>query len=214
MRSEPVPYAPAVPGRPHDVEPAVRLSCWGHDLLPPNGNGGPRADPRVHRTHQHVLEHARRLLVERGPAGVAFSVLAQEAQVSRQTLYRYWNGPEALVADLVRRRTEVDLPEPTDLRAALTDFLRGLRTVLEDPAVDVAYGILIAAARHQPAAACVLREVLADRRASLNDRLADLRPPLDEDEFARLVGPLATAALFGRRPIDDRLIDRVVDSLC
>jgi AcrR family transcriptional regulator len=171
-------------------------------------------DPRVSRTRNHVLDHARQLLLEQGPAGMTFSALATRARVARQTLYRYWDGPEALVADLVRRRGTA-APAPTvHTREALTGYLRGLRMALTDPAVAAAYGMLMGAAGHVPAAAAALEDVMAERLDQLNARLEGLRAPLDEEGYSRLTGPLVHAHFLARREITDELIDRVVDPFC
>jgi AcrR family transcriptional regulator len=155
---------------------AAPVSDWGHEPSAAGagaaGPPGPPTDPRVARTQAHVLEHTRRLLVEQGPAGVTFSVLAAEARVSRQTLYRYWSGPEALVADPVSRRVAVPAGPPADVRGALVAFLRGLRTVFADPATSVAYGILMAAAHHSEPAATALASITAARLDHLNGTLA------------------------------------------
>jgi AcrR family transcriptional regulator len=166
----------------------------------------------VARTQAHVLEHARRLLVEQGTAGVTFSVLAAEARVSRQTLYRYWAGPEALVADLVSRRVAVPAGPPADVRGALVAFLRGLRTVFADPATSVAYGMLMAAAHHSEPAATALASITTARREHLNCSLAGLRAPLDADDFSRLIGPVVHAHFLARREVSDALIHRTADA--
>lgn len=189
------------------------LSSWGHrDDVPGPSDRAAAApvDPRVARTQAHVLEHARRLLVEHGPPGVNFSVLAQAARVSRQTLYRYWAGPEALVADLVLRRVIPPAEPAADLRALLSEWLQGLRVVLEDPATSVAYGMLMAAAPHDPGSAAALVQTAEGRRALLNRRLGELRQPFSPEDFARLTGPLMYAHFFGRREITAELIDDVL----
>jgi AcrR family transcriptional regulator len=155
------------------------------------------------------------LLIEQGPAGMTFSALAARAEVARQTLYRHWDGPEALVGDLIRRRVMSSLTEtPRDARAALCSYLVDLRETLADPASAVAIGMLVAGAEHNGAAARALQDVVAVRLAWLNDQLSGLRPPLDEDEFATLTGPLVYARLCARRDISDHLIDGAVDAIC
>jgi AcrR family transcriptional regulator len=171
------------------------------------------ADPRVLRTQKHVLDHARQLLLEQGPAGLTFSALAAHAQVARQTLYRYWDGPEALIGDLVRRRTLAPTEGPATVRETLRDYLVDLRETLADPAVVAALGMLMARAEHNEAAGRALREVAAARLEWLNGQLRGVRAPLDEDDLATLTGPLVYARLCGRRDITDRLIDRTVDAV-
>src|SRR4051794_7113552 len=113
-------------------------------------------DPRIARTRPHVLDHARRLLEEQGAGGMTFSSLAARAEVARQTLYRYWDSPEALVPALFRRRTA----PPGPGRGALRCYRAGRRATLADPAAAAAFGMLLAAAPHTPAAADALRDVM------------------------------------------------------
>jgi AcrR family transcriptional regulator len=175
--------------------------------------GSVSVDPRVLRTRKHVLDSARELLVEHGPAGMTFTALAARAQVARQTLYRYWDGPEALVGDLIRRDTPEPVAGPGTVRETLRGFLVDLREVLADPAAVGALGMLMAGAEHNPAAARALQDVGAARLEWLNERLDGLRPPLTEEDYAALTGPLVYTRLTARRDISDRLIDRTVDLL-
>ena len=47
-------------------------------------------NPRVQSTRDRILAAARELLAETGPAGLTYSLLADRAGVTRQTLYRHW----------------------------------------------------------------------------------------------------------------------------
>jgi AcrR family transcriptional regulator len=165
----------------------------------------------VQRTRAHVLEQARRLLAEEGPGGLHFSTLAARARVSRQTLYRYWSTPEALVTDLVSRRvqSEVGAPAP-DLAEGLRSYLRGLRDVFADPAARAAYGVLMAAAARDAGAAQALRGISEQRRGWLNDQLAGVGVQLDEREFALVTGPAVYAVFVEQGAVDDELIEAVV----
>ena len=58
-------------------------------------------NPRVRRTRDRVLAAARELLAETGPAGLSYSVLAERAGVTRQTLYRHWPARSGLLVALI-----------------------------------------------------------------------------------------------------------------
>jgi AcrR family transcriptional regulator len=187
------------------------LTSWGHVDDPADGPDA--EDPRIRRTRALVLEHARQRLADHGPSAVQFSALAEQAGVSRQTLYRHWPTPEALVADLMSRRIAL---EPTghapDVETGLRDYLRALRVGLADPATAAAYGLLMSAAHHDAAAAGSLRSISESRRAMLNARLAGLREPLCSEEFALVVGPLMYLRFVVHSDITEEAIELVVRS--
>lgn len=190
----------------------LEVTRWGHGEEGARGTVY-RGDPRVVRTQRHILEHARRLLAEQGPDGVAFSRLATRAQVSRQTLYRYWPSPAALVADLLRRRVNSPLPRASDLPTALTQYLRGIRDNLRDPANAAAWGMLMSLAAHSSIAADALVDLINSRLASINAGLAGLGRVLSRDDFARLIGPVIHGHYI-ERDITDGLIEDIVASFC
>ncbi len=55
-------------------------------------------DPRILRTHLHILDVLRELLSHPGEL-ITFSSLALAARVSRRTLYTHWGTLEMAVAD-------------------------------------------------------------------------------------------------------------------
>ena len=196
--------------RPVAVRPAAASS-------PPAGAdpvvAGKGLDPRVTRTRAHVLEHARRLLAEGGPEALTFSGLSTSAQVSRQTLYRYWASPAALAIDLVRDRAALP-PHATDLpREALVAFLTALRERLDDPGVSAAYSMLLSATDRHPEAGGVIDDVLDEMRAAIGRLLGGPVDVIDRADFDLLVGPVLYAHFVARRPISDVAITRAVDHL-
>src|ERR1700735_5854665 len=90
----------------------------------PNRGRPPRAHPGVERPRRHVLAVARELLPEVGPAGLTYSLLAERAGVTRQTLYRHWPARAALLVDLILTGPDADYPQPgSDPRQVLTAWL-------------------------------------------------------------------------------------------
>lgn len=88
-------------------------------------------DPRVLRTRKRVVHAVSRLLAERGIAGVTMERVASEAGVARSTLYRYWDGPEALVAEMVDAFVDLpDLPDTGDMTRDVAGLLGGLAELL------------------------------------------------------------------------------------
>src|ERR1700757_4964468 len=93
------------------------------------------ANPRVQRTRDRILAAARDLLAEAGPAGLTYSLLAERAGVTRQTLYRNWPARSALLTDLILVGAAGGYPQPGGEPAAVgTAWLTSLRDALRDPA--------------------------------------------------------------------------------
>src|SRR5580698_11636140 len=94
------------------------------------------ANPRVRRTRDRILAAARELLAETGPAGLTYSLLAERAGVTRQTLYRHWPSRSGLLVDLILEGGSADgYPEPGDDPAAVAAaWLASLRDGLRDQA--------------------------------------------------------------------------------
>jgi AcrR family transcriptional regulator len=174
-------------------------------------HGADDEDPRVQRTRQHVLQTARTLLAEGGPAALTHTALSARARVSRQTLYRYWPTPEDLVADMVRRRFLRDGAHPAaDVESVVRAYVRSLAATLTDPSVHGAYAMLIASATTDQDVAAVLREVAEQRRGVLNDQLAPWGCSVSAEEFTLVVGPVVYLAFVAPGPLGDDVVEMVV----
>ncbi|MFQ1002664.1 TetR/AcrR family transcriptional regulator [Modestobacter sp. SSW1-42] len=174
-------------------------------------HGADDEDPRVQRTRQHVLQTARALLAEGGPAALTHTALSARARVSRQTLYRYWPTPENLVADMVRRRVATVPEEPAaDVEAVVRDYVRSLAAAFTDRSVHGAYAMLIATAATDEDVAAVLRDVIEQRRVALNDQLAPWGCSVSAAQFALVVGPVVHLAFVAHSPLGDDVVDMVV----
>jgi AcrR family transcriptional regulator len=170
-------------------------------------------NPRVQRTKTHVLSVARDLLPSLGPTGLTYSVLAAEAGVTRQTLYRHWPTRERLFAELILTGPDVSYPHPSgDPRVTVTEFLTSLRAGMSEPATASALTALVAQADRDPDSASALRAIAEDRRAALNTLLAGTDRQVDADEFARLCGPVLYRRFFAPDVVSEDLILAIVDS--
>lgn len=168
-------------------------------------------DAQVERTRRHVLGHARELLAEQGALAVTYSELSSRARVTRQTLYRHWPTREALFADLVSERAMLSMPGPGEApEQVVGEFLRRLRDGMDDPANSAVLIALVAHADHDPASSTALARTVDAVRAALAAVVADSGGHLDEQDYARLCGPLIWQRFFARRPVDDDLIDSLV----
>ena len=169
------------------------------------------ANPRVQRTRDRILAAARDLLAEAGPAGLTYSLLAERAGVTRQTLYRHWPARSALLTDLILVGAAGGYPEPgEDPAAVATAWLTSLRDALRDPARRTAVLAVTAQADADPDSAQALVRLTADRLAALNDLLKQSGTQVAPEEYALLYGPVLARMFFERAEATDAFIASVV----
>ena len=169
------------------------------------------ANPRVQRTRGRILAAARGLLAEAGPAGLTYSVLAERAGVTRQTLYRHWPARSALLTDMILEGSAGDYPESgEDPAAVAAAWLASLRDGLLDPARRAVVLAVAAQADADPDSAEALAELSADRRAALNALLKPSAVQVTADEYPLLYGPVMARIVFERAEVTDAFIESVV----
>jgi AcrR family transcriptional regulator len=167
--------------------------------------------PRVERTRGHILAVARDLLTEVGSAGLTYSLLAERAGVTRQTLYRHWPARAALLVDLVLTGPEVGYPEPgSDPRAVATAWLTSLRAGMNDQATRTAVLAVTAQADFDPDSAEAVHRISADRLAAFNVLLAPSGRQSTAEEYALLVGPVFARLFYDRAEVTDGFVDAIV----
>jgi AcrR family transcriptional regulator len=96
---------------------------------------------------QLLLGAAERCIVRRGTARVAMAEVAEEAGVTRSTLYRYFPGRTELITALLLARAEAlvagavaALPDPDDAAASLAGLiLYPVETVAGTPVTDALF---------------------------------------------------------------------------
>ncbi|QTZ95310.1 TetR/AcrR family transcriptional regulator [Streptomyces auratus] len=170
------------------------------------------SNPRVQRTRHRVLTVARELLPQVGPAGLTYALLAERADVTRQTLYRHWPNRAALLFDLILEGPDLgNYPEPgSDVRTVATDWLKSLRAGISEPAIRTAVLAVTAQADHDPDSAQALARIGQDRRAALNKLLEPSGVQLDDAEYTLLYGPVLARLFLDRSDVTDEFIDVVV----
>jgi AcrR family transcriptional regulator len=167
--------------------------------------------PRVERTRGHILTVARDLLTEVGSAGLTYSLLAERAGVTRQTLYRHWPTRAALLVDLVLTGPEVGYPEPgSDPRLVAAAWLTSLRAGMTDQATRTAVLAVTAQADFDPDSAEAVQRISADRLAAFNALLAPSGRQSTAEEYALLVGPVFARLFYDRAEVTDGFIDAIV----
>jgi AcrR family transcriptional regulator len=171
--------------------------------------------PRVERTRSHILTVARELLPEVGPVGLTYSLLADRAEVTRQTLYRHWPTRAALLVDLVLTGPEsvpgAGYPEPgANPGQAARQWLTSLRAGMNDRATRTAVLAVTAQADSDPDSAEAVQRISADRLAAFNLLLAPSGRQSTAEEYALLVGPVFARLFYDRADVTDQFIDMVV----
>src|ERR1700722_18699794 len=143
----------------------------------PNRGRPTPGHPRVERTRSHILAVARELLPDVGPVGLTYSLLAERAGVTRQTLYRHWPTRAALLVDLILTGPEpvpgAGYPEPgADPGQVARQWLTRLRAGMNDRATRTAVLAVTAQADSDPDSAEAVQRISADRLAAFNLLLA------------------------------------------
>jgi AcrR family transcriptional regulator len=176
----------------------------------PNRGRPTPGHPRVERTRSHILAVARELLPEVGPAGLTYSLLAERAGVTRQTLYRHWPARPALLVDMILTGNSSGYPEPgSDPRAVAAAWLTSMVGGLEDRAARTAVLAVTAQADADPDSADALVRIGADRLAAFNLLLAPSGLQVGAEEYTMLVGPVLARLFFDRVEVTAEFIDDV-----
>lgn len=167
------------------------------DKATPTGS----TDPRIRRTKAHVLSVARDLL-ESGEGALTFSLLAERAQVSRQTLYTHWGTVENVIAEtiVVGRTRSLDAYSGLDVRARADLFIRELIETL-DPAMSAATAAILAAMHHSEAASDAFDRI----SYSLYDAFTESVGEATHDQFVEIVSPVLMK-LLPRGSVSEELI--------
>jgi len=169
------------------------------------------ANPRVRRTRERILAAARELLSEVGPAGLTYSLLAERAGVTRQTLYRHWPARPALLLGLILEGADGGYPEPgPDPAAVAAAWLASLRDGLRGSGRRIAVLGVAAQADSDPDSAEALAQLTQYGRAALNELLKPSGRSITDDEYALLSGPVLARIFFEREPVTDEFIAIVV----
>jgi AcrR family transcriptional regulator len=170
------------------------------------------SNPRVQRTRNQVLTIARELLPQVGPDGLTYALLAERAEVTRQTLYRHWPTRAALLFDLVLEGPDLgNYPEPgADVRAVATAWLKSLRAGVSVPGMRSAVLAITAEADHDPDSAQALIRIGQDRHAALNKLLEPSGIQINDDEYTLLYGPVLARLFLDRGEVSDEFIHAVV----
>lgn len=142
------------------------------------------------------------MIGERSGEPLTFSRLADEAQVSRRTLYTHWGTIERVIAEAVVLRSPDTSFDRTGLnqRELLLELIKASRDRLTDPITHLALVTLVAQAATDDRAAEALAAMSMERLDEYNELLGPTTPR----QYSQIVGPLFfTSIVLGTEVTDD-----------
>jgi AcrR family transcriptional regulator len=184
-----------------------------------------RADPRVERSRQAILDATLQLLARDGDVGsLTVEAVAARSGVAKTTIYRRWRDKWELALDAVMIDMLPRLDEPVDVgdtRKELLTFINSVVKMLATPPYGQAMQALVSQIATDLDLARVYREqVVEPRHAELTPVIkrgiarGDLRPDTDVRLIHELlIGPIFYRLLFSGAPLDRNLGRRIVDAI-
>jgi AcrR family transcriptional regulator len=170
-----------------------------------------------------ILDAAVQLVEEHGWGEVTVEAIAARAGTSKTTIYRWWPGKAAIVMDafLAAAEPSTEMAPAGSLRIELAAQMKDLWRFFTESSAGRTITALVAEAQANPELATALRERwLAPRRAvaaAAYERARDrgeLHPDVDDGVLTdALYGPLYFRLMFGHAPVDDAVIESLVDTV-
>lgn len=106
--------------------------------------------PRAQAKKKQICEAAKKLFLELGFAATSMDAVSREAGVSKQTLYGYYDGKEALLVDVLEQLIQnlgqerfFALPEPLADRTQLREALKQIAEAVVTSLMQVEYLALV-----------------------------------------------------------------------
>lgn len=172
---------------------------------------GPFRDPNVDAA---VLDSTRRLLVERGYRDTSIDAIAEDAGVSRPTIYRRWPSKAHVIYDAAFPADATRVQTSDDAVSELKTLIRNVIGWLGNPAAAAALPGLMVDMRSDPALQASLNErhsaVFSSDLRELFARNSDVLRPVDADTVLDLIVGAAMQALCIRNLTD---LDAYAESL-
>jgi AcrR family transcriptional regulator len=203
-------------GSPEAGSPEAGSPEAGSDAAPQRGR------PRSEKARQAILGAAAELLLARGLAAVSMDAVAEQAGVSKATIYRWWPTKESLALDALYTEWAAARPFPRDtgsLRGDLLSLLRPWARVASSRPYGRVIAALLTEAQTDPVFAAEYRQRVVEPRR--DQARAIFRRAADRGEIAAgievevaldlLYGALYHRLLHGHGPLNDRFVRDVID---
>lgn len=178
--------------------------------------------PRSEKARRSVLEAMRRALAADGYEAVTIEGLAESAEVSKQTIYRWWPSKAAILGEALLEGSlpgaEVSVPMADDLGADLRAWFSAMSDGLARPEGVALARALIEVTAADPVLGLVLNERLAApirewvaERVSRGRADGDVRADVDAAAIAdQFIAMASYSALIGQPLSAERVEETVV----
>ena len=180
-----------------------------------------RGRPRSERARNAILEAAAELLLRRGLGAVSMDAVAEQAGVSKATIYRWWPSKEMLALDALLDWSAARAPtrDTGSLRGDLLALVRPwVREIRSAPFGRVIAAFVTEAQSDPQFAAAYRKHFVTPRREAMRAAFAratergEVPANLDVEVAVDLIyGPLYHRLLHGHAPLTARFAERVVD---
>jgi AcrR family transcriptional regulator len=177
-----------------------------------------RSEPR----RKAILEAALDVIEADGYGRLTMEGIAKRAGVSKQTVYRWWPSPAAVLMEALNERASALVPHRDlgSLERNLRGFIRRTVAGLRNGNAPLVAGLMAEAQRDQQFAATFRDQFLARRRAALHELFdeAAQRGELDSDANIDLLVEIAFGTIWYRvlgkhGPLSRRFADQLTDAL-
>ncbi len=173
------------------------------------------------KTRQAIIDAAVSIMGEEGAAAVTPQHVAARAGVGRATVYRHWSDSAALVQAALE---QVDFPpvvaSEAPIKVRVASELERLANELSSVQTRRVLSILLERSERLQTAEAMRERLVAAFVANLD---AAIREAVDAGEltaapdpgemFDQLVGPLWSRRMLRGEPVDDGVIERIVDDV-
>jgi len=181
-----------------------------------------RGRPRSEKARQAILHAAAELLLNHGLGAVSMDTVAEQAGVSKATIYRWWPAKETLALDALENEWAVGASDPPDTGTLRDDLLALLHPwahlVTTRPYARVIAALVTKAHTDLAFAGEYVAHLVTprrDRARTVFTRAIDrgeIAPDAPVDVALDLIyGPLYHRLLHGHAPVDHAFVDDVVD---
>ena len=125
--------------------------------------------PRSEAVHRSVLDSALELLEHEGYGRLTMEGIAQRAGASKQTLYRWWPSPAAVLMESLSERASALVPDEDrgSLMLDLRTFVRRTVAGLREGAAPLVAGLMAQAQLDRRFGAAFRQQFLSRRRRAL-----------------------------------------------